>query len=137
MIISFHIYKHILLIYKSKLLILAKNKFLEICKRLLQNLKFFILYYSLFYFIINYILNFFPGSHNLYGFAIKPNLIFYLYVEPKELLRRVFEKNMMLSYYESGEDVGLSDDILNLSCFISRKLNKNLLECKKVMELFQ
>ena len=37
--------------------------------------------------------------------------VFDLDVEPKELLRRVFAKNMTLDYYESGEDLGLSDDV--------------------------
>ena len=52
-------------------------------------------------------------SHNLYGFAMKPSLIFYLDVEPRELLRRVFEKNMTLDYYESGADLGISADIFD------------------------
>ncbi|HMK32263.1 MAG TPA: hypothetical protein VK431_01425, partial [Nitrosopumilaceae archaeon] len=32
-------------------------------------------------------------SHNLYGFAIKPDLVFYLDVDPNVLIHRVFQKN--------------------------------------------
>jgi dTMP kinase len=43
-------------------------------------------------------------SHNLFGFAMKP-------VEPNELVHRVFQKNSSLDYYESGADLGLSDNM--------------------------
>src|SRR6266700_2955925 len=32
-------------------------------------------------------------SHNLFGFAMKPHLVFYLEVDPNELVHRVFQKN--------------------------------------------
>jgi dTMP kinase len=51
-------------------------------------------------------------SHNLYGFAMKPHLVFYLDVDPNELVHRVFQKNSSLDYYESGADLGLSDNML-------------------------
>jgi dTMP kinase len=50
-------------------------------------------------------------SHNLFSFAIVPDLVFYLDVEPEELVHRVFQKNAYLDYYESGSDMGLSDDM--------------------------
>jgi dTMP kinase len=50
-------------------------------------------------------------SHNLYGFAIKPDLVFHLEVNPNILIHRVFQKNSSLDYYESGADLGLSDDM--------------------------
>ena len=50
-------------------------------------------------------------SHQLFGFAIVPDLVFYLDVDPNELVHRVFQKNMFLDYYESGADLGLSDDM--------------------------
>jgi dTMP kinase len=50
-------------------------------------------------------------SHNLFSFAIVPDLVFYLDVEPKELVHRVFQKNAYLDYYESGADMGLADDM--------------------------
>ena len=70
-------------------------------------------------------------SHNLYGFAIKPNLVFYLDVEPKELLRRVFEKNMTLDYYESGEDLGLSDDVLESFLLYQQKIKQEFIRMQK------
>ncbi len=51
-------------------------------------------------------------SHNLFGFAMKPHLVFYLDVDPNELVHRVFQKNLSLDYYESGADLGLSDNML-------------------------
>jgi dTMP kinase len=50
-------------------------------------------------------------SHALYGFALKPDLVFYLDVDPNELIHRVFQKNLSLDYYESGVDLGLSEDM--------------------------
>jgi len=52
-------------------------------------------------------------SHNLFGFAIKPDLVFYLDVDAGELVHRVFQKNSSLDYYESGADLGLSEDMLD------------------------
>ena len=51
-------------------------------------------------------------SHNLFGFGMKPHLVFYLDVDPNELVHRVFQKNSSLDYYESGADLGLSDNML-------------------------
>ena len=51
-------------------------------------------------------------SHNLFGFAMKPHLVFYLEVDPNELVHRVFQRNSSLDYYESGADLGLSDNML-------------------------
>jgi dTMP kinase len=50
-------------------------------------------------------------SHNLFGFAIIPDLVYYLDVNPAKLVHRVFEKNSSLDYYESGADMGLSEDM--------------------------
>ena len=50
-------------------------------------------------------------SDDLFGFTIKPDLVFYLDVEPDELFHRVFQKYASLDYYESGADLGLSDDL--------------------------
>ena len=51
--------------------------------------------------------------HQLHSFAIKPDLIFYLNVDPYNLIHRVFKKNKSLDYYESGADLGISDDIFD------------------------
>lgn len=50
-------------------------------------------------------------SRELFGFALIPDLIFYLDVEPQELVHRVFQRYLSLDYYESGMDLGLSDDM--------------------------
>ena len=50
-------------------------------------------------------------SHNLFGFALIPDLVYYLDVNPATLVHRVFEKNSYLDYYESGADMGLSEDM--------------------------
>jgi dTMP kinase len=49
--------------------------------------------------------------HQIFGFAIVPDLVFYLDVDPNELVHRVFQKNTFLDYYESGADLGLSDEM--------------------------
>ncbi len=50
-------------------------------------------------------------SHDLYSFAMVPDLVFYLDVDPPKLVHRVFEKHMSLDHYESGADLGISDDM--------------------------
>src|SRR5487761_1148181 len=52
-------------------------------------------------------------SHDVFGFAIKPDLVFYLDVDPYELFHRVFQKYHSLDYYESGADLGLSEDLFD------------------------
>jgi dTMP kinase len=46
----------------------------------------------------------------LYGFAIKPNLVFYLKVDVDTLVQRVLESRG-LDFWESGMDMKLADDI--------------------------
>jgi dTMP kinase len=46
----------------------------------------------------------------LYGFAPAPHLVFYLRIDPDALARRVLE-NGGISYWESGMDMKLGDDI--------------------------
>ncbi len=50
-------------------------------------------------------------THEIFGFAMIPDLVFYLDVEPTELVHRVFQKLASLDYYESGMDMGLSDEM--------------------------
>jgi dTMP kinase len=61
-------------------------------------------------------------SHGLFGFAIKPELVFYLDVPPEELFHRVFEKYGSLDYYESGADMGLSDNLFESFVLYQRKM---------------
>ena len=50
---------------------------------------------------------------NLYSFAPKPDLVFYLDVPVEILIKRLIAKNGALDYFESGRDIGLSTDIYN------------------------
>ncbi len=50
---------------------------------------------------------------NLYSYAPKPDLVFYLNVPQDELIKRLIAKNGALDYFESGRDIGLSTDIYN------------------------
>lgn len=50
-------------------------------------------------------------SSDLYSFALIPDLVFYLDVDPSVLVHRVFAKRQSLDYYESGADLGFSDDM--------------------------
>ena len=63
-------------------------------------------------------------SSNLYSFALVPDLIFYLDVDPFKLVHRVFEKRQSLDYYESGADLGLSDDMFESFIIYQQKLAK-------------
>ena len=63
-------------------------------------------------------------SHDLYSFAAVPDLVFYIGVDPHRLVHRVFEKHMQLDYYESGADLGLSDDMFKSFIMYQTKMAK-------------
>jgi len=69
-------------------------------------------------------------SHDLFGFAVEPDLVFYLDVPPEELFHRVFQKYGSLDYYESGADMGLSDDLYQSFILYQRGIAKEF----RVME---
>jgi dTMP kinase len=50
---------------------------------------------------------------NLYGIAPVPDAVFYLSVEPEELVQRNLAKNATLDYWESGMDLGLSRNVFD------------------------
>ena len=50
---------------------------------------------------------------NLYSIALEPDAVFYLEVEPEELVQRNLSKNATLDYWESGMDLGLSRDMFD------------------------
>jgi dTMP kinase len=50
---------------------------------------------------------------NLYGIALVPDAVFYLNVQPQELVERTFAKKQSLDYWESGMDLGLSRDMFD------------------------
>jgi dTMP kinase len=70
-------------------------------------------------------------SHQLFGFAIVPDLVFYLDVDPEELVHRVFQKNTFLDYYESGADLGLSGDMYESFMIYQRMIAKEFRRMQK------
>jgi dTMP kinase len=74
-------------------------------------------------------------SSNLYSFALVPDLVFYLDVEPLKLIHRVFEKRQSLDYYESGADLGLSDDMYKSFILYQSKLAKEFYNLKELYDL--
>ena len=47
----------------------------------------------------------------LYGFAMVPERIFFLRLDPDELIRRTLRRGGELDYWESGRDIGLAPDL--------------------------
>lgn len=70
-------------------------------------------------------------SDDLYGFAMVPDLVFYLDVDPYNLVHRVFEKRQSLDYYESGADMGLSDDVFKSFIEYQQRLAREFDRLKK------
>ncbi len=70
-------------------------------------------------------------SHDLFGFAPKADLVFYLDVEPNELFHRVFQKYGSLDYYESGADIGLSDDLYDSFIVYQQKMAREFTQMAK------
>jgi dTMP kinase len=50
---------------------------------------------------------------NLYGIALEPDAVFYLAVDPEQLVQRNLAKTASLDYWESGMDLGLSRDMFD------------------------
>jgi len=74
-------------------------------------------------------------SHDLYRFALIPDLMYYLRVDPNTLVHRVFEKNSSLDYYESGADMGLSDDMFESFILYQQKIAKEFQAMQKTYGL--
>ena len=70
-------------------------------------------------------------SADLYSFALVPDLVFYLDVDPFKLVHRVFEKHQQLDYYESGSDMGISDDMFESFIIYQQKLAREFEAIKK------
>lgn len=47
----------------------------------------------------------------LYGFAVEPDMVFYLKMPVEQLLRRIITTRGGLDFYESGRDIGISTDL--------------------------
>lgn len=58
----------------------------------------------------------------LLGFAVKPDLVFYLSVPAEELMHRCFHSYGRLSYWESGMDLALSNDMVDSFLMYQKRL---------------
>lgn len=47
----------------------------------------------------------------LYGFALVPERVFFLRLEPDDLIRRILRRGSELDYWEAGRDIGLAPDL--------------------------
>ena len=74
-------------------------------------------------------------SGDLYSFALVPDMIFYIDVDPFVLVHRVFAKRQSLDYYESGSDLGISDDMFESFIVYQKKLAKEFEVLKKKYDL--
>lgn len=50
---------------------------------------------------------------SIYGMSIVPDAVFYLRINPKQLVERNFMKNTTLNFWESGMDIGLSREMFD------------------------
>lgn len=74
-------------------------------------------------------------SSDLYSFALIPDQTFYIDLDPFVLVHRVFEKRQSLDYYESGADMGISDDMFESFIIYQKKLAKEFEILKKQYDL--
>lgn len=74
-------------------------------------------------------------SSDLYSFSLIPDLIFYLDVDPYVLVHRVFAKRQSLDYYESGADMGLSEDMFDSFITYQRRLAREFKVLKRKYDL--
>ena len=58
---------------------------------------------------------------DLYGFAVQPDLIFYLRLAVKDLVPRVLEAGKM-NYWEAGMDMNYGDDLYDSFCAYQSEL---------------
>ncbi|MFN8389735.1 MAG: thymidylate kinase [Bdellovibrionota bacterium] len=69
----------------------------------------------------------------VYGFALVPDMIFYLKVSPRILAERSLQKNGMLNYWESGMDIQRNGDMHQ--CFIYYQ-NRLFQQCNQMKDEF-
>ncbi len=74
-------------------------------------------------------------SSGLYSFALVPDMIFYLDVDPYVLVHRVFAKRQSLDYYESGADLGLAEDMFDSFITYQQRLAREFKVLKRKYDL--
>ena len=68
---------------------------------------------------------------SLYSLALIPDAIFYLKVKPQLLIERNFQKKATLDYWESGMDIGLSQDMFESFSTYQKSIQKQFLLMKE------
>jgi dTMP kinase len=67
---------------------------------------------------------------SLYSLAIIPDAVFYLKVRPQILIERNFQNKPTLDYWESGMDIGYSQDIFKSFLTYQKKIQSHFLKIK-------
>jgi len=62
--------------------------------------------------------------HGLYEMALRPDLTFWLNVRPEAAFEREFRKSHTISYWESGRDMSLSNDLFQSFILYQAKMKK-------------
>jgi len=62
--------------------------------------------------------------NGLYEMAVRPDLTFWLNVRPEVAFEREFRKTQTISYWESGRDLSLSDDLYQSFIMYQAKIKK-------------
>jgi len=68
---------------------------------------------------------------NLLGVALVPDAVFYLRVSPRNLIERNFKKNITLDYWESGMDIGISQDMFESFVKYQRRMQMEFSHMQK------
>lgn len=68
---------------------------------------------------------------DLLGVALVPDAVFYLRVSPGNLIERNFKKNITLDYWESGMDIGLSQDMFESFAKYQRRMQAEFSHMQK------
>ena len=72
----------------------------------------------------------------LFGFALIPDIVFYLQTSPKILVERNLEKNCSLNYWESGMDMGISNFIFDSFIIYQKLITKEFLKMKDMYNFY-
>jgi len=67
---------------------------------------------------------------SLYSLALIPDAVFYLMVRPRILIERNFQKKSTLDYWESGMDIGYSQDVFKSFFTYQRQIQSQFLKMK-------
>lgn len=67
----------------------------------------------------------------VYSFSLIPDLIFYLKVNPAQLIERNLAKEFCLDYWESGMDMGLSDNLFDSFVIYQQMIDKGYVALSK------